>query len=930
MDKMESPSQNNLSFEFIDPDVYDSNPIYACASNRAQASSGQDPHDIQWNIGRLDLLPLTTDNVTTCEALKPGPVAQERKTEASFGGDFLECSGSVRDKQRQNELFSREKGISFDDECREILSEEWVRRRESLLIRRSLLEDELQLKDLDTKQMNRITHAGHEIGPMWFSSEPSELQVEEEAVANVIPVTQWLDEERPPDDFEPETEGQGALQVITRQANCNLSLWIKVVLLPTMLVFVVSAVIYIIVTQWIRVQNGDFLRPTAPRVQTDHTDLPLFPGCDNTACRKYRAGIESSLNWSKNPCENFYKFVCDGWRHHHHMVSILDIAEDEMYSHALNSVKWAPQFSRRNGIPTRSTPSAQKKVAALVRSCMRHSKNGFDELKTFMAEHHLPWPMTSPKDLLDILFDLSGNWNIHLWFHVTLDLAPYQAGTGNPLLKIGSSAMFGAWIALMRTFAGQRRGTEPSLRYQKYVKIMLALFGVSELLASEMASTIQEMDMLTLEMLGPAIVDPEQKILRLSIQNVSDAVTPGFPTDRWALLVDTHFPWAHRYSANIELHAETPSLLRAVGYLLGLKSETREALALSLGLRVVTELGWMADREIAEATLQLFGLPWSSHTRRCLVEVESRTGVAWLSLFPRDLGADTLIRDVRDVLLGVVMRRSGAMLHMTARKEISHTDVENYLASVLPEPTPGTSFFNSWMKLIKVQWRLKQHDLSNIVKPRSVLSHRWSVHGALTASEEYFEFPLYHPDLPPAVNYGGAGRLLADEVLRELFYTPLKNQQQGARYYFLTEVNETNDVVQEWSPYHVDTKALLAALKAYRLGLNRPSPDTNSVKPSHKEDRLFFVASCYALCSSANRMGDFYGDAEQRCNVAAKALVEFKRAFQCYGYKDALCAAPASHAGVKLAQVKTALDDGDDGYVLNNGSSLLVCDAFAW
>ncbi|KAK8770559.1 hypothetical protein V5799_012976 [Amblyomma americanum] len=445
--------------------------------------------------------------------------------------------------------------------------------------------------------------------------------------------------------------------------------------------------------------------------------------------------------------------------------------------------------------------------------------------------------------------------------------------------------MFGAWVALMRTFAGQRKGNELSLRYQKYVKDMLALFGVSELLASEMASTIQEMDMLTLEVLAPAIVDPEQKILRLSIQNLSDALTPGFPTDRWALLVDTHFPWAHRYSANIEVHAEKPSLLRAVGYLLGLKSKTWEALALSLGLRVVTELGWMADRKIAEATLQLFGLPWSSHTRRCLLEVESRTGVAWFSLFPTDLGADTLIRDVRDVLLGVVMRRSGAMLQMTARKETCHTDIENYLTSVLPEPTPGTSFFNSWVKLMEVHWRLQRHHLSNILKPRSVLSHTWSVHGALAASEEYFVFPLYHPDLPPAVNYGGAGRLLADEVLRQLFYAPPKDQQQGARYYFVTEVNETDDALQEWSPYHVDAKALLAALKAYRLGLNRHFSDTHSVKSSLMEDRLFFVASCYALCSSENHMGDFYGDAEQRCNIAAKALVEFKRAFQCYGYK---------------------------------------------
>ncbi|KAK8783014.1 hypothetical protein V5799_015645 [Amblyomma americanum] len=418
--------------------------------------------------------------------------------------------------------------------------------------------------------------------------------------------------------------------------------------------------------------------------------------------------------------------------------------------------------------------------------------------------------------------------------------------------------MFGAWIALMRTFAGKLGGTEPSLSYQKYVKNLLALFGVSELLAPEMASTIQEMDILALEVLVPAIVDPKQKSLRLSIQNLSDAVTPGFPTDRWALLVDTHFPWAHCYSANIEVRAEKPSLLRAVGYLLGLKSEAREALTINLGIRLVTELGWMADREIAYATLQLFGLPWSSHARRCLAEVESRAGVGWFSLFPRDLAADTLIRDFRDVLLGVVMRCSGAMLHMTARKETSQPDIEDYLASVLPEPTPGTSFFNSWMKLMKVQWRLQQHDLSNIVKPRSVLSHTWSMHGALAASQEYFVFPLYHPDLPTAANYGGAGRLLADEVLRELFYAPPIDQQQVARCYFVTEANETDDALQEWSEHHVDTKALLAALKAYRLGLIRHSPDTHSAKSSLMEDRLFFVASCYALCSSGNHMGDFY------------------------------------------------------------------------
>ncbi|KAK8770251.1 hypothetical protein V5799_013285 [Amblyomma americanum] len=41
---------------------------------------------------------------------------------------------------------------------------------------------------------------------MQLSSEPSELQEEEEAVANATGDVQWLDEVQPPHEFEPEAE----------------------------------------------------------------------------------------------------------------------------------------------------------------------------------------------------------------------------------------------------------------------------------------------------------------------------------------------------------------------------------------------------------------------------------------------------------------------------------------------------------------------------------------------------------------------------------------------------------------------------------------------------------------------------------------------------------------------------------------------------
>ncbi|KAK8766615.1 hypothetical protein V5799_006602 [Amblyomma americanum] len=184
----------------------------------------------------------------------------------------------------------------------------------------------------------------------------------------------------------------------------------------------------------------------------------------------------------------------------------------------------------------------------------------------------------------------------NFWRTVTLDLAPYRSGTGQPLLKIGNSATFRAWIALMRAMSGQGKETPLTLRYRKYIRSVLGLFGVSESRAEELAAAIQEMDLLTLDALGPAMADPEQKILRMSIHNMTATAAPGIPTGRWLPLLNEYFAWARLSSANNEVQLENPGLLRAVAYLRVREAETREALTLSLRLPVVTELGWMADK----------------------------------------------------------------------------------------------------------------------------------------------------------------------------------------------------------------------------------------------------------------------------------------------------------------------------------------------
>ncbi|KAL3184763.1 hypothetical protein MRX96_005864 [Rhipicephalus microplus] len=148
----------------------------------------------------------------------------------------------------------------------------------------------------------------------------------------------------------------------------------------------------------------------------------------------------------------------------------------------------------------------------------------------------------------------------------------------------------------MRLFVGHPTGLTPSLHYQKYVRRMLRLFDVSASRSADIISTIEAINKLTLDTLAPAMTAPEPSIARL-------------------------------FSSYDVVELANVGLLRPVVYILGLGVETKQALTLSLGLRVAHELGWMAHREITDVTLEIAGLPRSAHARRCLFEIENAVAV---------------------------------------------------------------------------------------------------------------------------------------------------------------------------------------------------------------------------------------------------------------------------------------------------------------
>ncbi|KAH6932841.1 hypothetical protein HPB50_010235 [Hyalomma asiaticum] len=682
---------------------------------------------------------------------------------------------------------------------------------------------------------------------------------------------------------EPFNQEQAGAETVVHQANWYRSQRFQAVLSATDILCSVVILVYLGSTLWIRTKYRELRCATTRKTYADHADLPLISGCDEVACQQYMAAMTSSVNKSRDPCDDLYGFVCDGWKQRRHLVLVLDEAEDAMYEHALSAIKSASQNGSYQAEFTSSTSSVEKKVAALARSCVQLSESSLQDPKRFMSERHLPRPRKDRWEPFAIILDLSGNRNIRLWFHVDVRVSPFRVGSTEPVMKIPSSAAFRSWIATMRAYVGRPTGSAPSLHYQSRVPSMLRLCDVPDSSSGKIDSIIMVMNELALKTLMPAMTVPELRIVRMSIRNLTETATLRFPTGGLVLPCNEYLMWARRFSSSGIVKVANVGLLRSVVYILGLGVETHEALMLSLGLRVAHELGWMADRQIKDITLERAGLPPPAHTRRCLADIERTVGIGWIILFLISQESEPFIRHVGDVLNNAVVRRSKVLVQLRVHSSgLSWSSDSCFLTGMLPEPSRRAHFIK-WLKLMVGLWRLQEQDITNVVKLSSLLTHRCSFRGALTVAEGYLVFPLYHPDLPPPVNYGGAGRLIEDEVLRGLFHELIYNQTHNHNNEdYVRHIRHSNDNMPlDWPPYHVYRNALLAALSAYRLGVAQDMSNAYARLSSLAQDRLFFVASCYVLCSSSNHVDPLYGDARRRCNEPVKRLSEFAAGFRC-------------------------------------------------
>ncbi|KAH6928840.1 hypothetical protein HPB50_020142 [Hyalomma asiaticum] len=167
---------------------------------------------------------------------------------------------------------------------------------------------------------------------------------------------------------EPENQERDGAEVVVHQVNWYRSQRFQAVLSAAAIFCRVALLVHFGPTLWIRIKYRDLLRASTREAPGEHADLPLFSGCDEAACQQYMAAISASANKSQDQCDDLSGFVCDGRKHRHHLLSVVDAAEDTMYKRVLSAIERASQNGSYQAEVASSSTGIERSVAALARS----------------------------------------------------------------------------------------------------------------------------------------------------------------------------------------------------------------------------------------------------------------------------------------------------------------------------------------------------------------------------------------------------------------------------------------------------------------------------------------------------------------------------------------------------------------------------------
>ncbi|XP_077540909.1 neprilysin-1-like [Haemaphysalis longicornis] len=619
-------------------------------------------------------------------------------------------------------------------------------------------------------------------------------------------------------------------------------------------------------------------RPPGPKVAYCETDI----------CQEFGLTLKASINTSVDPCDNFYYFVC-GSRDDPKRRDTEDNMTAASYERALAQIA--------------ADKRQQSEATRFYHSCYRPRANetaeNIAQFLAFKKRLGLVWPEKAPtdQDPLSIMVDLAINWDMNFLF----DISVVGRDRRQVLLFNRGRLGFG-W----KEYLEER----PQLDYKAHVKRHYDIMAVHESRVKVSDSQLRDIESRIIEAKLDAMYGtPEQNWSSLGDL---DSWTPSVRRGQtWLDLIAKHdkqFQW----SATSTVITEDYRIFQNLDALL----KNRSDLVVGLSWIFVQTHLWIVSDKVS---IRFPAASVNSQAKKyaCLEYVDSRLGLLSVSKTMEErFGQSDRVRNIDSFIVRVKEAAQNLLGNLTwigqSVRKYGSTKLGNITRRVLPDQ----DFYDARNRELMYRQLPKMNDtfMGNLLRSsdfyrerrkderfEDVYSARWfprfgreiylHLPNLLKVAIGITDMPLYHNDATLAIRYGGFGGFVARSLSYAFDETGITVGTNGERVEWWgksaeyaskvkCDVRSTSD-----SPTRRPVRlfpgvpGVEVAFAGYKVSVSSDFRELDDFRVRHleqfKDDQVFFLAYCYALCSRQPRTTG------EQCNVPLKNIRVFAAAFNC-------------------------------------------------
>ncbi|KAL1427842.1 hypothetical protein MTO96_003175 [Rhipicephalus appendiculatus] len=635
----------------------------------------------------------------------------------------------------------------------------------------------------------------------------------------------------------------------------------------------------------------------------------VYPSCEDPSCWDFTTSLYRSLNYTASPCDNFYHFVCDGWKSSHGTNEFVFSELQAMVAHAaVNSLL-------RVGHAPSLRQTAVQKAAVMFKTCVQVFMNRVDNtesLKSFLRSLDLLTPRPETVDVLDVVVGLALDWNVPVFLQMSVEHDTTLDGM--------QTLYFSRSRHLMDWFLRRSRMDGWAL----YNYVVTCSQVVDYQFNAEVLIFFENYIMSSLG----ALTDTAHVTHTIKITDMENH-TPGILSSEWLDVINRHLPEAALLKGSDTIRVTDIAYLRVVSEtILDDRRRRNGHLLLYVAWFVIQFLGPFASlslvtpsfanvkdarnyiffrcfEELNQLMPYAFGAPFAVES----VPVKARDDVLTMVLVVKNALKDSFLKSkwMDNATRNIAILKLHTMRTIVAYPDMVINALDEYYAYT---PDSSAVFLDSRMRAWYVTMRIRK---DRLWKPRTfdydfrltdVNAFYQPLTNTMIIPAGIINSPFYSAKYPLSVNFGGLGHVIAHEIVHGFDDDSIREPKDGLsrdwwtmdartqyeqrvrclkRMYFPLGLN-SYDRSAVMSEDIADSVGLAQAQKAYRSLRHKNNAVVSRDAPlmsRFTEDQAFYVMSCFKWCSNRRDAGRGYSSDELRCNVPLQNIPDFARAFSC-------------------------------------------------